>query len=565
MHRKHLVAGLAIVLLGALALFISRAALRARAFALTGEEDLSAQVNGLIQYALNLTYRHPDTQLYAAVEHAGENPFGINTFLHHEVEVAKREEQVRLIAEAGFTWIRQEFPWEDIEIHGRGDFVDRRNDPAGIDAWAKYDHIVDLAEQYDIEIIARLSNPPAWSRAAGDEMGTYAPPDDLADFANYVSAVVRRYRGRVRYYQVWNEPNIYPEWGEQAVDPEGYTALLCAAYRAIKAADPDAVVLSGALAPTAELSGRDLNDYLFLERMYQAGAGECFDILTMQGYGLWSGPTDQRRRPFIINYGRNEVIREMMVQHGDADKAIWISEMNWNAAPEDVEPRYGRVTLDQQARWAPLAYQRAQEEWPWVGVINFWYFKRASDDWLAARAPEAYFQMAAPDFTLMPVYESMKAYTAQPAVMYPGRHRASHWAVKADGWWSPWPDEYGEALQATIDQAALSFRFEGTSLQVIFGEDAAPVTLRCRVDNGPWQAIDQPGQEALLWRGAKGQHTVEIEADAGTVIDSFLVRDAPGALPGVTLGSLILLLIAALLAVRRPDSPADGDNSKPGS
>jgi hypothetical protein len=563
MRKKHLVvAALAIVLLGIAALSLPgfRAGLRARAFALTGEEDLSAQVNGLAQYALNLTYRHPDTQPYAAVEHAGENPFGINTFLHHEVEVAKREEQVRLIAEAGFTWIRQEFPWEDIEIHGRGDFLDRRNDPAGVDAWAKYDNIVDLAEQYDLQIIARLSNPPAWSRAAGDEMGTYAPPDNLDDFAHYAGTVAARYRGRVRYYQVWNEPNIYPEWGEQAVDPEGYTALLCTAYQAIKAADPDAVVLSGALAPTAELSWRDLSDYLFLERMYQAGAGDCFDILTMQGYGLWSGPTDHRRRPFIINYERNEVIREIMVQHGDAEKAIWISEMNWNAAPEDVEPRYGRVTLDQQARWAPLAYQRAQEEWPWIGVINFWYFKRASDDWLAARVPEAYFQMAAPDFTLMPVYDSMKAYTAQPAVMYPGRHSANHWAVEVDEGWSPWPDAYGEARRAAADQASLSFRFEGSSLQVIFGEDAAPSTLRYRVDDGPWQALDQPGEEALLWHGSKGQHTVVIEASAGTVIDSFLVRDAPVALPGVALGGLVVLLIAALLAVRKPDSPAGDDD-----
>jgi len=51
-----------------------------------------------------------------------------------------------------------------------------------------------------------------------------------------------------------------------------------------------------------------------------------------------------------------------------------------------------------------------------------------------------------------------------------------------------------------------------------------------------------------------------IEASAGTVIDSFLVRDAPVALPGVALGGLVVLLIAALLAVRKPDSPAGDDD-----
>jgi hypothetical protein len=84
--------------------------------------------------------------------------------------------------------------------------------------------------------------------------------------------------------------------------------------------------------------------------------------------------------------------------------------MNWNVAPEDVEPRYGRVTLEQQARYAVLAYQRAQEEWPWVGVINFWYFKRADDTWERNRQPEAYFRMVGSDFEPLPVYAAMQAY-----------------------------------------------------------------------------------------------------------------------------------------------------------
>ena len=35
-----------------------------------------------------------------------------------------------MAAQAGFKWLRQEFPWEDIEIHGKGDYEDRRHDPA---------------------------------------------------------------------------------------------------------------------------------------------------------------------------------------------------------------------------------------------------------------------------------------------------------------------------------------------------------------------------------------------------------------------------------------------------
>ncbi|MEZ4516994.1 MAG: hypothetical protein R3C44_09220 [Chloroflexota bacterium] len=98
-------------------------------------------------------------------------------------------------------FLRQEFPWEDIEIHGKGDFIDRRNDPAGIGAWAKYDQIIDMAADRDVEIIARLSNPPSWTRALTDTIGTNAPPDNFNDFGDFAATVAERYQGDVTYYQ----------------------------------------------------------------------------------------------------------------------------------------------------------------------------------------------------------------------------------------------------------------------------------------------------------------------------------------------------------------------------
>lgn len=382
-------------------------------FECTGEEQILSQVRGMMQLGSSYLRPQPKTSPNANIAYADVNPFGINTFLQDEVEVTKRERQVSMIADAGFHWIRQEFQWEDIEIHGKGDFSDRRNFPEGIDSWAKYDNIVDLAGQYGLEIIARLSNPPAWSRVNGDDDGAMAPPDDLADYEDFVSAVVDRYQGRITFFQVWNEPNIYPEWGNRNVDPEGYTELLCRAYDAIKTANPDAVVLSGALAPTLELSGRNMNDLVFLQRMYDAGAKDCFDILTMQGYGLWSGPTDKRQKPTSINYARNVLVRDLMVQNGDENKSIWISEMNWNPVPDEVMTQgiYGQVTPEQAARYAALAYERAEDDWPWIGVINYWFFKRATD--LEKDQEWYYFRMVEPDFSLTSAYEAMKNHILQ--------------------------------------------------------------------------------------------------------------------------------------------------------
>ena len=386
----------------------------------TGEEELLAQVKGLSDLAGDRLRPALDLDASAPMQDVDVSPFGVNVFLEQEADPAKRALAVQMAAEGGYHWLRQEFPWEDIEIHGKGDFEDRRHEPVR-SAWEKYDQIVDLAEQNGMELIVRLSNPPGWSRAGGEgegDMNTFAPPDDLQDYADFVSAVVSRYAGRVKYYQLWNEPNIYPEWGSAAINPEAYAELLKAGAEAARAADPDVKIILGALASTINLQpadappGNSLNDLLFLQRIYDAGAAPYFDIVAMQGYGLYSGPTDDRMHPRVINISRHKVIRDLMVQNGDSARPIWIAEMNWNAAPEDVDPRYGRVTLDQQARYLPLAYERVIEEWPWIGVAATWYLKRATDLWETNRQPEAYFRLLAPDFMPQPVYESMKAFTA---------------------------------------------------------------------------------------------------------------------------------------------------------
>jgi hypothetical protein len=380
---------------------------------LTGEENLSGQFRGLIHWFNTAIRPQPDQDPEALVTTSAPSPYGMNTFLEQEVLPEVREEILRMLSDSGFRFIRQQFPWEDIEIHGKSDFIDRRNNPEGVDSWAKYDNIVDLAEKYDIEIIARLDNPPSWTRALTDTIGTHAPPDSLDDYGDFVEAVVSRYRGRISYYQLWNEPNIFPEWGNQPVDPEAFTDLLCTGYQRVKSANPEAVVLAGALSPTIALDGRDLNDLVFLQRMYKAGAKSCFDILSAQGYGLWSGPTDQRLRPTVINYPHVVLLRDLMVNNGDAVKQVWISEAGWNTVPESMDDPYGRVSDEEQARYAIQAYQRAQSDWPWTGVINYWFFKRPSD--AEQNQPWYYFRLLEPDFSATQAWDELSEYTANPA------------------------------------------------------------------------------------------------------------------------------------------------------
>jgi hypothetical protein len=521
----------------------------------TGEELPLPQVAGAIQLAFNLARPPLDLAPEAPIAHAGVNPFGVNTFLNQEVEPAKRERAMRMIREAGFRWIRQEFPWEDIEIHGKGDFQDRRNEPYR-SAWEKYDDIVELAERYGVEVIARLSTPPDWSRAEGDKAGTFAPPDDYNDFGDFVATVVGRYKGRIRYYQIWNEPNIYPEWGERPVSARQYAELLRIAYTRAKAVDPQVVIICAPLAATIELDRypHGFNDALFLQQMYEAGAGDYFDVLSVQDYGLWSGPTDRRMQPRVLNYSRPLYIRDIMVKNGDAAKSIWLSEMNWNAVPPGFpDQRFGRVSEEQQARYALEAYQRAQEEWPWMGVVNFWFFKQADDHERSYNA-QYYFRMVEPDFTPLPVYQAIKEYANRPPVMYRGYHQEDHWALSYGGPWRTVRDSravLGAYRRADESGAWLSFTFKGSELLLVVDKGPGGGVMEVAVDDAEPLKVDLAGEEEAF--GAKVpvasglppvEHRVQISSGARgwAAVDGFIVRSGPDYFTWRWVGALAALL-----------------------
>lgn len=577
---RRLAAGaLALIVLGALlALDLANRGLAWQFFwSQTGEETPLAQVRGMVEWAGNLTRPQPQPDPLIPIQHAGVNPYGVNTFLNQEVEVEKVEAQLRMIAEAGFGWIRQEFPWQDIEIHGRGDFEDRRNVEAVgvIDAWAKYDRIVDLAEQYGIQIQARISAPPAWSRAEVDLLGL-GPPDDFQDYVSFAVAVAERYRGRLRYFQIWNEPNIYPEWGtlpdgaHKPVDPAAYAQMLCRTHDALKALDPQIVVISAAMAPTSALTDRDLNDFVYWQRLYDAGAGACFDVLSMQGYGLNSGPTDRRMRPTTVTFARNLYIRDLMVANGDAHKPIWISEAAWNyvptreEAPDIAEPReaYGQVTPEEAARYMPLAYQRAQAEWPWVGVMNYWFFtlpdqSRINESFYYFRLVDTDYNPDTGRFTPMPVYDALKAYiTEGTPTLYQGVHQAdAHWAIMLDTREDCPPQTvaqddagFGQAAQT----CAATFTAYGTDVLIRWQGTALSIT-----GDGSTQTVTaaQPGWQTtqIASRLLPTTFTLSLRADAPFTLDTVTVLDRTfeNVFPLAGVGVALLLALAALIVWER--------------
>ncbi len=331
-------------------------------------------------------------------------PWGTNTFLDLEVESWKRRQTLRMVRDAGIHWIKQHVPWADIETPDRGQYFDSA---ARRSTWDKYDEIVDLADEFGLSIIARVDRAPAWARP-GQSLAT-APPAALADYGSFLDTLARRYHGRIRHFQIWNEPNLAGEWGGAPPGPEAYAPLLRTAFDALKAVDAANVVIAAPMAATLERSPRAMNELDYLERLYQTGAGRFMDVQAANAFGL-EYPPDAPPDPDVLNFRRVEFVRERMVAHGLQDKPIWFNEYGWNASPADMNPAqlvWRRVPETTQAAWSVDGVRFGLESWPWAGVFSLWFFRKP----LTALGPdqsEYYFRMVEPDFMPRLVYRAVQ-------------------------------------------------------------------------------------------------------------------------------------------------------------
>ena len=336
----------------------------------------------------------------SGIPHTDLNPLGANFFLEREVEPWKREETVRMARQAGVTWAKQQFLWAEIEPRP-GQF-----------RWEKYDAIVTLCEAYGVQVVARLDVAPGWAR--GETAMPGRPPDNFEDYGNFVYRFVEHYRGRVRYIQVWNEPNLYIEWGDRPVDPAGYVDLLRVAYQRAKEADPNVYVLSAPLAITLGEphpepgKWRAMSDLQFLEEMYQAGAAPYFDLLSVNAFGMDRPPEDPPS-PGTLNLRRIELQREIMERYEDQEKAVWFNEYGWNAAPASFSEDalyWKRVSEEEQALYTVQGVKYARQNWPWAGVFFVWYFRQVGD--IPPQEAAYYFRMVDVDFTPRRVYYAVQ-------------------------------------------------------------------------------------------------------------------------------------------------------------
>ena len=318
----------------------------------------------------------------------------VHTLLENEVQEYKILRSLELVREMGASTIVQFFPWVYAEP-AKGEYK-----------WGIADRIIRHARLQGLRVIARLGLVPAWARANGStDFATLnsLPESSFPYFADYAAAFAARYAAEVEHIIIWNEPNLSFEWGYRQVDPAAYTRLLQKSFERVKAVNPGAIILAGALAPTLEPAGSaaGMNDLDFLNDMYRNGAGAYFDALAIHTYGFRDSPSADPAAD-RLNFRRAELLREIMIAHGDTEKPAYITESGWNDHPRWT----GAVRPSQRAAYTVQAFEYVEDNWDWIENLCIWAFRYPAD---TLTYPDNYTLVNA-DFLRKPIYFELQAY-----------------------------------------------------------------------------------------------------------------------------------------------------------
>lgn len=231
------------------------------------------------------------------------------------------------LADLGVGLLRRDFLWHEIEPErGRFDF-----DP--------YDALVDDAAAHGVELLALLAYGNPW--AAGGAGDVHVPPDDPADFAAFAAAVADRYRGRVRRFEVWNEPNHPLFWLCAEACPLGdaarYAALIESTYAALHAVDSTVEVAFGGTVYLSQIGTLPTGPE-FARVALAAGAADAFDAMAFHAYSSYPplAPPEASSELEVSLPDKIAAFDSALAAAGRAGTPLWLTEIGWPAAPSGV-------------------------------------------------------------------------------------------------------------------------------------------------------------------------------------------------------------------------------------
>jgi endonuclease/exonuclease/phosphatase family metal-dependent hydrolase len=375
------------------------------------------------------------------------SPYAVCAHLSRGGEHQIAQQELKLMHQAGIGWVRADFDWSGVERQ------------AGTWQFDHLDQTVAWAEAEGVRILPILDYDVPWARPAYK---------NLDKWLEYVRRVVTRYKDRIRYWEVWNEPNLEQFWHDKP-NPADYAKLLKATHETIKQIDPELVVLLGGVSGIP---------WPYLEGIYEAGGKDSFDVMNVHPYRYPSSPEE---RPLYDDLVR---LRQLMDKYGDKGKPIWITEVGW---PTQQDRR--GVSPERQAEMLARTYLLSLQ----AGVeVVFWYEFQAPEG--KPEYNEDHFGIVHRDLSPKPAYTALAALArARPAgskvlqqawrtgeVYHPGWQRPdgkTAWALWTAGEAKDLELKLSGQITEAFDHLGSALRLEVQSGQVRLSVGQAPVYL----------------------------------------------------------------------------------------
>jgi hypothetical protein len=219
----------------------------------------------------------------------------------------------------------------------------------------RLDRYVSLAQQHGTSILLPLGGSPTWASARPQIATNYSPgftaePANLDDWRTYVRTLASRYKGRIRAYEIWNEPNLKDFWSGTT---DQMVTLTKEASQIIHSVDPHAIVVSPSA--TAEYGIPWLVEFL------RKGGGQYVDVI---GYHFYLDPPTKAPEEIVPFIQR---VRQVLTENNLGNMPLWNTESGAIGPPRlDSDD----VTAGFLARVYILAWATGVQRFYWYAWDN---------------------------------------------------------------------------------------------------------------------------------------------------------------------------------------------------
>jgi hypothetical protein len=324
---------------------------------------------------------------------AGATEVGVNVLATSQ-EFFHSPKVIAVLRETHPAWVRVFLGWNGLEM-ARGHYnVDE------IEAYAQFFASLPAGTKIDADVWGS----PGWANGGSANIAT--PPTADADYAGFVNYLVNAFHGRVSAWEIWNEEDNSGWWSGTSAQ---YSALLKAAYPAVKSADPSATVILGGLTG---------NDGSYLQQLYGDGAKGSFDAV-----GVHTDTACNITSPFVFEYNRGThtinqyfflgftSVHAAMVAAGDGTTPIYMTELGWSSTSAECETGHwagqkaAGVSEQTQATYLRQAYHcLAMPRYSYVKVA-LWF--ELFDEGTSS-APLDNYGLLNPDLSPKPAFSAFK-------------------------------------------------------------------------------------------------------------------------------------------------------------